>query len=207
MANPHHHAVSSQKQWGGVVKDYLPIHEWFDESKAHLSDFRHRALRHHTEGIFLCESIFGNTITLSAPCEACGGHGYMAVDSFGGHGTCAVCDGSQVKADAAGRKIPVRWIGEQHVREDLGRIPTAADWLRCIKPEEWMNRSQPLSREQEREGWRGEPWSSGRPSPHRAVACPTCRAEAGERCKDMDEDTVHMSRAVVNSERRAAARV
>ena len=37
-----------------------------------------------------------------------------------------------------GRKVPVRWIAEQHVKEDLGRIPTAADWLRCLQGESWM---------------------------------------------------------------------
>ena len=28
----------------------------------------------------------------------------------------------------------MRYIGEQHVKEDLGRIPTAQDWLSQIKP-------------------------------------------------------------------------
>ncbi|MGH9553713.1 MAG: DUF6915 family protein, partial [Terriglobales bacterium] len=28
--------------------------------------------------------------------------------------------------------------GEQHVREDLGRIPSAQDWLLQIKPQRWM---------------------------------------------------------------------
>jgi hypothetical protein len=31
---------------------------------------------------------------------------------------------------STGRIIPTRWIGEQHVREDLGRIPSFADWAR-----------------------------------------------------------------------------
>jgi len=65
MANPYHHAVSSVKKWGGVVEDYLHIHHWFDESKAYHSDFRHRALRHHAQGIFECEKLFGKTLTLS----------------------------------------------------------------------------------------------------------------------------------------------
>jgi hypothetical protein len=33
---------------------------------------------------------------------------------------------------STGRVIPTRWIGEQHVREDLGRIPSFADWVRTI---------------------------------------------------------------------------
>ena len=43
MAHPYHHAVSSVRKWGGRVEDYQAIHDWFDASKAHLADFRHRA--------------------------------------------------------------------------------------------------------------------------------------------------------------------
>jgi hypothetical protein len=106
MAHPYHHALSSVRRWGGEVDDYLPIHDWFDESKAHMADFRHRALRHHSEGIFLSERIFGKTI---------------------------------VNSD--GRVVPVRYIGERHVIEDLGRIPSLSDWLRHIQPDDtcgWM---------------------------------------------------------------------
>lgn len=114
MAHPYHHALSSVRKWGGTVADYLPIHNWFDESKAMLADYRHRALRHHTEGIFLAERIFGVTIT-----------------------------------NSDGKVIPVRWIGEQHVKEDLGRIPAAVDWLRQIAPEPWMARTGKLEMEAE----------------------------------------------------------
>jgi hypothetical protein len=42
----------------------------------------------------------------------------------------------------------VRYIGEQHVKEDLGRIPTVADWLSNIKTEGWMlGRGKNLERE------------------------------------------------------------
>ena len=39
---------------------------------------------------------------------------------------------------STGRVLPVRFIGEQHVLEDLGRVPTVADWLGRIQPESWM---------------------------------------------------------------------
>src|SRR4051812_3099312 len=104
--HPYHHAASSQRKWGGAAADYQAIHDWFDASKAHLPDLRHRALRHHAEGIFACEEVFGTTIT-----------------------------------NSAGREVPVRQIGEQHVQEDLGWIPTAADWLRQIRILPWMLRS------------------------------------------------------------------
>jgi hypothetical protein len=38
-------------------------------------------------------------------------------------------------------------IGEQHVREDLGFIPSFADWARRIRPEPWMGRAQPIHRD------------------------------------------------------------
>jgi hypothetical protein len=109
MGHCYHHALSSMKKWGGTAEDYLPLHQWFDESKAITADFRHRALRHHAEGIFMAERFFGVAITIST-----------------------------------GRVVPVRLIGEQHVREDLGFIPSFADWVRCIRPEPWMGRAQPI---------------------------------------------------------------
>ncbi len=42
MAHPYHHALSSVKKWGGTVEDYQPLHSWYDSSKAHSADFRHR---------------------------------------------------------------------------------------------------------------------------------------------------------------------
>lgn len=37
-----------------------------------------------------------------------------------------------------GRSVPVRLIGEQHVQEDLGFIPTVNDWLVAMKLQPWM---------------------------------------------------------------------
>ena len=45
---------------------------------------------------------------------------------------------------STGRVIPTRWVGEQHVREDLGFIPSFADWVKAIRPERWMGRAQRL---------------------------------------------------------------
>lgn len=66
MADPYHHALSSVKRWGGEVGDTLPIHVWFDQTKGYMPDFRHRALRHHAEGIVACIERFGPTLTLSS---------------------------------------------------------------------------------------------------------------------------------------------
>ena len=41
MGHPYHHALSSVRKWGGAADDYLPLHQWFDESKAITADFRY----------------------------------------------------------------------------------------------------------------------------------------------------------------------
>lgn len=116
MAHCYYHALSSVRKWGGCAQDYLALHQWFDQSKAIFADPRHRALRHHAEGIFMLETLFGATLV-----------------------------------NAAGRTVPVRLIGEQHVREDLGFIPSFADWGRQIAPQAWMLKGRSLDPAEERE--------------------------------------------------------
>ena len=54
---------------------------------------------------------------------------------------------------STGRIIPTRWIGEQHVREDLGFIPSFADWANALRPKRWMGRAfKVIQREHETEG-------------------------------------------------------
>ena len=65
MAHPLVHAKSSAKQFGGTPEDYIKIHEWFDETKAWYGHSIHRVFRHHSEGIFECEKVFGSYFTNS----------------------------------------------------------------------------------------------------------------------------------------------
>jgi hypothetical protein len=108
--HPADHARTSAKLWGGEPSEYLAIHQWFDDTKRSFADFRHRALRHHSEGIFEAEKLFGVSFT-----------------------------------NSVGRLVHVRYVGEQHVKEDCGgMIPTIADWLKTIKVEPWMARGYPM---------------------------------------------------------------
>lgn len=100
---PYLHAKSSAKKWGGTPEDYLPIHDWFDHTKGHFPDVRHRALLHSSWGIYIAEQVFGHNIT-----------------------------------NSAGRNVSVRDIGEQHVMEDLGTIPTVQDYLSEMTLQPWM---------------------------------------------------------------------
>lgn len=56
---PWMHAKKSAEKFGGQPEDYLPIHNFLDESKAHFADMRHRALMHSSFGIYLAERVFG----------------------------------------------------------------------------------------------------------------------------------------------------
>ncbi|UGO46228.1 hypothetical protein PQE74_gp145 [Bacillus phage vB_BanS_Chewbecca] len=103
MSHPHIHAKSSVKFFGGKEEDYIAIHNWFDDSKAYLGDMRHRALKHHTAGIYEAERVFG--------------------ESF-------------VNSD--GKKVYTRYVGEQHVIEDMGFLPSLADWLENMELQNWM---------------------------------------------------------------------
>jgi hypothetical protein len=103
MSHPEIHSKNSVRKFGGSIEDYLPIHHWFDDSKAYLSDMRHRALKHHTAGIFECEKIFGKSFI-----------------------------------NSEGKTVYTRYVGEQHVIEDLGFIPTLEDWFENMEMQDWM---------------------------------------------------------------------
>jgi len=62
MAHALMHAKADALKFGGQPSDYLAINEWFDATKAHLADARHRMLLHNSFGIFLCEQVFGRSI-------------------------------------------------------------------------------------------------------------------------------------------------
>ena len=124
MAHPFHHAESSARRYGGCAEDYQHIHDWFDASKAHYALPQHRALRHHTAGIFDAEALFGPTLT-----------------------------------NSAGRVIPTRWIGEQHVREDCRCIPSLADWFGAIKMQPWMGNGQILNESNDTDADQRSAWA------------------------------------------------
>jgi uncharacterized protein DUF6915 len=102
------HAVSAARKWGGAPETYLPIEEFIDSSKRIIGDVRHRAMYHHTAGVWLCQEIFGVTI-------AVGERGIL---------------------------VPVRLIAERHILEDLGWLPSPADYIKDMPIKVWMSGSQ-----------------------------------------------------------------
>lgn len=57
------HAKISVKRHGGIIEDYLPIHEFIDSSKIAMPDVRHRAVLHSSFGCYMAEKVFGTYIT------------------------------------------------------------------------------------------------------------------------------------------------
>jgi hypothetical protein len=100
---PFIHAKNSARKYGGRPEDYQELHDFFDQSKAHVPDIRHRALLHSSFGIFLLERVFGTTIT-----------------------------------NSDGKQVSVRDVGEDHVMEDMGFIPTVDKWLGNMTMQSWM---------------------------------------------------------------------
>jgi RNA-binding protein YlmH len=97
------HAKNSIKRYGGIIDDYMKIHEFVDSSKSCLADVRHRAILHNTLGPYLAARVFGDYIT-----------------------------------NSDNKQVTVRQIVEDHIIEDLGKIPTIEDWLSNVQVETWM---------------------------------------------------------------------
>lgn len=95
--NSYVHAKNSANKHGGVPEDYLPVHDFIDQTKAFLGDVRHRAIYHNAFGCFQAEKFLGHVIT-----------------------------------NSDGKKVPVRLIAEEHIIEDLGKLPTLEECLRDL---------------------------------------------------------------------------
>lgn len=94
MIKPFIHAKTSARRFGGRPEDYQAIHDFFDQTKEHVADMRHRSILHNSWGIYMCEKYFGINIT-----------------------------------NSDGNLVSVRDVGEQHVLDDLGRIPSLSECL------------------------------------------------------------------------------
>jgi hypothetical protein len=110
--NSWNHAQSAARKWGGKPEDYIEVEEFLDSSKEVLGDVRHRAIYHHTSGVWLCQRIFGRVITVTKK-----------------NGTGSV-------------EVPVRMIAERHILEDLGWLPSPADYIKGMPIAPWMSGSQ-----------------------------------------------------------------
>jgi len=117
--HPHHHAMSSAKKHGGKPEDYEFIHAWFDATKAFMGDARHRALRHHTAGIFWCELEFGTTVR----------------NSEGKDVPVRVIAEQHVMEDMGFLPTPEWWLSNMKLTAAMNRVPTKPP----STPDEWAS--------------------------------------------------------------------
>ena len=121
-----------------IPEDYFDIHQFMDETKQCLPDVRHRAILHSSFGCFIVEKVFGTLLTTrSAGLD-------RALRAFRDDPSDQNADlYREAKARCAnqeGRKlVSVRDVAEDHVKEDLGTIPTIERWLKNLPVEPWMS--------------------------------------------------------------------
>ena len=103
---PFLHAKASVKRYGGVPEDYIEVHEFLDESKAHHADMRHRALLHNSFGCYLAARLFGDK------------NGNITIST--------------------GKQVSVRDLCEEHIIEDMGRIPAVTEYFQGMPFYDWL---------------------------------------------------------------------
>ena len=102
---------------GGVPSDYQSVHDWFDASKEHHALFTHRAMRHHAQGLFEAERVFGVSLTNSAVWD-------IPVLWIGEQHVREDCQGRiPSMADWLRRIQPEPWMANGHIDRHVGDEP------------------------------------------------------------------------------------
>lgn len=140
MSAPYHHACSSARLFGGRPENYQDIHDHLDATKETFADFRHRAVRHHAQGIFDLEREFNRRAVVEAAEELLrAAAGIPELETQSAKMSAALA--CRYIVNSNGTRVPVRLLGEQHVREDCGGwVPSLADWFRNMRREPWMSK-------------------------------------------------------------------
>lgn len=124
---PYEHGKISARKWGGCPEDYQEIHDFIDLPKSAHPDMRHRAIMHNSLSPFICEKLFGvrewefkgkwwNPFSWS--------HWEYTKRPY--------------IINSEGKKVHVRDIAEQHILDDMGRIPTISDYLKDMPFYNWL---------------------------------------------------------------------
>lgn len=140
MSKPYIHAKNSVRKFGGKINDYLEIHNTMDSSKSIIGDNRHRAIFHHSFGIFAMEKIHGINYEKLQKLKDKHGWSQEEIDDILDFKK----DSGVVIRNSQGKEVSVRDIAEQHILEDFGMkfIPSPQDYLQEMEMKDWMNNGQ-----------------------------------------------------------------
>ncbi len=127
---PQIHSKNSAHKFGGQESDYIQIHNFFDSTKAHEASMRHRAIYHNSFGIFQAERLFGYPRTQLEAARDKYSWSEEEVQAVINLIDLARSNEVTTIINSDGNQVSIRDIGEQHVFEDLGRIPSLAE---CLK--------------------------------------------------------------------------
>ena len=124
---PWQHSQVSARKFGGKPEDYQEIHDFIDSPKSCFADMRHRSILHHSLGCFIVEQMFGD-------------RKWTFKGKF--YNPFSWNNWAYIKmpyiTNSNGRKVSVRDIAEQHMIDDLGKIPTVQDYLQEMPMYHWL---------------------------------------------------------------------
>jgi len=133
------HASLSAREHGGSPSDYQEIHDFLDMSKVAYADTRHRAILHNTLGPFLAEKAFGvDHVKLDSLKEKWGWTDDEVADIL----SLARNKSGTVIRNSDNVSVSVRTIAEEHIIQDMGRIPTLQDYLQDMPFYSWIGHGE-----------------------------------------------------------------
>lgn len=132
------HALKTVKKYGGIVEDYIDIHNFLDSSKACHPDMRHRALLHNSLGCFIAEKLFGMPLGSIEKLSAKYNWSNEEIKDIKNLINEARSNSSTYIENSEGRLVYVRDVAEEHIIEDMGRIPTVSNYLDNMPMYNWL---------------------------------------------------------------------
>lgn len=136
---PYTHAVNSARVHGGKPEDYIEIHNFMDISKSAHADMRHRAILHNSLGPYIAEMIFGIDYAMLDKLKEKFNWNDEEVAAITELISSSHSSKSTFIKNSSGEKVQVRTIAEEHILEDMGKIPSVSEYLNMMPFAEWLS--------------------------------------------------------------------
>jgi hypothetical protein len=133
------HSALSVREYGGVPSDYQKIHDFLDMSKIAYPNTKHRAILHNSVGPFIAEKVFGvDPLMLKSMQEKWGWTDEEVNDILK---IATNKEGTQI-VNSDGVSVSVRAVAEEHIIQDMGKIPTLQDYLEDMPFYSWLGHGE-----------------------------------------------------------------
>ncbi len=129
---PFIHAKTSARKYGGNPGDYIELHNFFDSTKQAIASMAHRAILHNAWGIFLAEKLFGYPFEKIQVLAQKHNWSEEEVKDIMSLIDLSRTGSSPNIMNSDGKQVSVRDVGEDHVLEDVGKIPSLSECLKDL---------------------------------------------------------------------------